>query len=480
MTQEIAKPNRKNKFDFLTSIWIVPIIALFIALWLAYQYYADLGSKIEIEFKENSSLKAGESQIRYKDIPVGVVKHIRLKEDGNGVIVTAQMDREIEPYLNKKAKFWIVSPRVGFSGISGLDTLITGTYINMDAIKNEDTPIKKKFIGLNDLRDTKGGGRYCTLIAKNVNNLSMGAPVFYKGIPSGEVVDMKPSKDGKGVEIGVYIESRFADLLGFDTNFWINDLFDINFKGNSISLSVAPLSTLIQGAISFSASKTKASKEELDSYVFELRSGKDQDQSLIVQKNTNENIKEFTLSTDGPIGSLTRGSSVKFQGFDVGKIVSLTSTYDAKSQKIFTDIHLLINLGFFHDPSLSQKSGFDNFGDAIKGGLRAYLSVTDPITNRSFIEFKKKKGAKSVVLAKIENDCYKLPSLEAQDDNLMSSLNSAVKSIDGMAKHYGEDSIFAKQMTDMMREITQTSNEAKKLLIHLDEKPNALIFGGGE
>ncbi|MEJ2498494.1 MAG: hypothetical protein P8Y46_04075 [Sulfurovaceae bacterium] len=214
--------------------------------------------------------------------------------------------------------------------------------------------------------------------------------------------------------------------------------------------------------------------------MFELRSSKDQDQNLIAQKAMNKNIQEFTLSTDGPIGSLARGSSIKFQGFDVGKIVSLTSTYDAKSQKIFTDIRLLIDLGFFHDPSLSQKSGLDNFSDAIKGGLRAYLSVTDPITNRSFIELKKKKGAKRVVLAKMENECYRLPPLEAQEDNLMSSLNSAVKSIDRMAKHYGEDSIFAKQMTDMMREITQTSNEAKKLLIHLDEKPNALIFGGGE
>ncbi|MEJ2498493.1 MAG: MlaD family protein [Sulfurovaceae bacterium] len=146
MTHEIAKPDKKNKFDFLTSIWIVPIIALFIALWLAYQYYADLGSKIEIEFKENSGLKAGESQIRYKDIPVGVVKHIRLKDDGNGVIVTAQMDREVEFFLNKKTRFWIVRPHVGYSGISGLDTLLTGTYINMDAIKNEDAPINSKVI----------------------------------------------------------------------------------------------------------------------------------------------------------------------------------------------------------------------------------------------------------------------------------------------------------------------------------------------
>jgi paraquat-inducible protein B len=481
VTQEIAKPNKKNKFDFLTSIWIVPIVALFIALWLAYQYYADLGSKIEIEFNENSSLKAGESQIRYKDIPVGVVKHIRLKEDGNGVIVTARMDREIEPYLNKKAKFWIVSPRVGFSGISGLDTLITGTYINMDAKKDEDAEIKKNFIGLDDLRDTKSGGRYCTLFAKNVNNLSVGAPVFYKGIPAGEIVDMNPSDDGRGVMMGVYVEPRFANLLGVDTNFWINSLVDINFKGSNISLSISPITTLIQGAISFSASKTKTSKKELDNYVFELRSNKNQDHSVIVQKDTNINIKEFILSTDGSIGSLAKGSLVKFQGFDVGEIFSLTSKYDAKSQKIFTDIHLLIDLGFFHDPALTQKSGLDNFSDAIKDGLRAHLSITDPITNRNFIELKKKKVPKATtLLARTEDNCYILPPLEAQDENLMSSLNGAIKSIEKMTKHYGEDSIFSKQMTDMMREITQTSNEAKKLLIHLDEKPNALIFGGEE
>ncbi|MBN2768703.1 MAG: MCE family protein [Campylobacterales bacterium] len=480
MNQEIATPNRKNRFEFLTSIWIVPIIALFIAFWLAYQYYVDLGSKIEIEFKENSSLKAGESQIRYKDIPVGVVKHIRLKEDGDGVIVTARMDREIEPYLNKKAKFWIVRPHVGFSGVSGLDTLISGTYINMEAVKEDSGKIKKEFVGINNLRDIQGEGRYCTLYADNANNLSVGAPVFYRGIAAGEVVEMKPSREGHGVRIGVYIEPHFTDLLGFDTDFWINNLLDIEFKGNKIGLSVSPITTLIQGAISFSASKKKASKEELDAHIFKLRKSKDQDQDIIAKKSIDANIKEFIITTDGEIGSLTRGSSVKFQGFDIGKIVALESAYNAKSQKIFTEICVLIDLGFFHDPSLSQKSGFDNFNDAIKQGLRAFLSITDPITNRAFIELKKKKGVKSVTIVKVENDLYRLPALEAQNGGLMGSLEDAINSINKTAKNYGEGSLFAKQMTDMMREITQTSSQAKELLKHLDEKPNALIFGGGE
>ena len=480
MDQEAATPDRRSRFDFFTSIWIVPMVALFIALWLAYQYFADLGPKIEIEFKENSGLKAGESQIRYKDIPVGVVKHIRIKEDGNGVIVTAQMDREVESFLNEKAKFWIVRPHVGFSGVSGLDTLISGTYINMEAYKIKDAEIKKSYIGVDDLRKAQGDGRYCTLYAEDVNNLSLGAPVFYKGIKAGEVVEMRPSEDAQGVRVGVFIEPHFTHLVGMQSNFWINDLFDIEFKGNRVGFSVSPLTTLIQGAISFSASKKAASNKELENHIFKLRKDEDQDQNILAKKRTDKNIQEFVITTDSEIGSLSRGSSVIFQGFDIGKVMKLKSVYSAKDEKIYTDIHLLIDLGFFYDPALSQKSGFDNFSDAVKNGLRPYAAVTDPLTNRSFITFKKKKNARSFAIATVEDNIYELPRLEMQKGGLVGSLEHAIASIDRTAKYYGEDSIFAKQMTDMMREIKEASNEAKKLLIHLDEKPNALIFGGEE
>jgi len=135
-----------SKFNLLTSIWIVPFIALIIAGWLAYQYFSELGPEIRIIFPTNEGLNAGQSQIKYRNVPIGTVTKIVLQKDGEGVAVIARMEKNATPYLNTNAKFWIVKPEVGISGVSGLETLISGTYINMSSTKGGE--YKKSFQGL--------------------------------------------------------------------------------------------------------------------------------------------------------------------------------------------------------------------------------------------------------------------------------------------------------------------------------------------
>jgi len=136
----------KSGFQLLTTIWLVPLLALIIALWLASQYYAKIGPTIKISFKSNAGLIANQSQIKLRDVTVGMVTQISLAEDGNGVVVKAQMNKEVASYLNHKAKLWIVHPDVGSHGVSGLDTLLSGSYIELHGVKEEYT--QKRFIGL--------------------------------------------------------------------------------------------------------------------------------------------------------------------------------------------------------------------------------------------------------------------------------------------------------------------------------------------
>lgn len=132
MSTKIPKIEESNKFNLLTSIWIVPFIAMIIAGWLAYQYFEDLGPEIEIVFPKNEGLVAGQSVVKFRNVPVGKVTKIYVTTDIEGVIVRIRMNSKAsKPYMTEYAKFWIVKPEVGFSGISGLDTLLSGTYINV-------------------------------------------------------------------------------------------------------------------------------------------------------------------------------------------------------------------------------------------------------------------------------------------------------------------------------------------------------------
>jgi paraquat-inducible protein B len=161
MNQEIPEIEESTKFNFFTSIWIVPFIAVIIAGWLAYQYFTQLGPVITITFPKNEGLQAGQSHIKYRDVPIGTVKKIALDEKGSGVIVTARMDKSAIPFLNEESKFWIVKPEVGLGGVSGLDTLISGTYIEMYAKKGRE--FKAQFIGLDHAYRNVEGGEYFVL-----------------------------------------------------------------------------------------------------------------------------------------------------------------------------------------------------------------------------------------------------------------------------------------------------------------------------
>ena len=132
MSQEIPEIEESSKFNFITSIWIVPFIALIIAGWLGYQHFAERGSEIEIIFPQNEGLVAGQSVVKFRNVPVGKVTKIYVKEGIDGVVVVVRMNTKTsKPYLTEHARFWIVKPEVGLSGVSGLDTLISGTYINI-------------------------------------------------------------------------------------------------------------------------------------------------------------------------------------------------------------------------------------------------------------------------------------------------------------------------------------------------------------
>ena len=179
MSQQIPEIEESTKFNFITSIWIVPFVALLIAGWLAYQYYSELGPEIKIIFPKNEGLQAGQSRIKYRDVPIGTVKRIELQKDGEGVTVIASMDKTATPYLNGNSKFWIVKPEVGISGVSGLETLISGTYINMSSEKGG--VFTNEYVGLEHAYRDIGGGEYYRLNSpRGDSTIKVGTPIYFR------------------------------------------------------------------------------------------------------------------------------------------------------------------------------------------------------------------------------------------------------------------------------------------------------------
>ncbi len=123
-----ARVTRRGRFSL---IWLIPIVTVLIGGWLAWDTLSKRGPTITIAFDSGEGLLAGQSHIKHKDVDLGLVTKVALSPDASHVLVTAQMSREAIPFLTNQAKFWVVTPRLFAGRISGLDTLISGSYIEL-------------------------------------------------------------------------------------------------------------------------------------------------------------------------------------------------------------------------------------------------------------------------------------------------------------------------------------------------------------
>ena len=385
MSEQIPEIEESSKFNFITSIWIVPIIALIIAGWLGYQHFAERGPEIKISFPQNEGLVAGQSVIKFRNVPVGKVTKIYTDDGVDGVTVVVRMSgKRSIPYLSEHARFWIVKPEVGISGVSGLDTLLSGTYINVYS-KLGGKKLTKKFIGLTRPYRDSMKGEYFHLTSPNGENVSVGTPVFYKNIKVGQVEYLNLGLDNKSVDVILFIDKLYVPFVHEDSKFWTKSTMNVDFSKGNLDIKIAPLNYMLQGGIVFSSSGVDSNRSVSYSHVFTLYQSKTQAESTTIGSKS-RSIKTFALFTQDSIANLRVHAPVRFHGFDIGWVSSMELSYSKKTHKMLGQVLVEIDTSVFRDKHENNSSGKENFYQAVEEGLRAKLVAQDPITGMLFID----------------------------------------------------------------------------------------------
>ncbi|MCO4845303.1 MAG: MCE family protein [Sulfurovum sp.] len=383
MSRQIPQIEESSKFNLITSIWIVPFIALIIAGWLAFQYFSELGPEIKISFPKNEGLVAGQSQVKFRNVPVGKVTKILITEDTQGVVVVVRMNKEAEGYMTEHAKFWIVKPEVGISGISGLDTLISGTYI--DVFSEAGGTYKKNHIGLTQPYRNISGGEYFHLTSFNGDNVAVGTPIYYKNLKVGQVEYLYPSLDNKSIDILVFIDKKYVPYVHDDSRFWTKNMLNVDFSKGNLDFNVAPLHMMLQGGIVFSSSGEDKGNPVSLKHVFPLYKSKTEaDSKRIVSDSTD--IKKFMLHTQGSIANLKINSAVRYDGFDIGQVEDIQLSYDKITHHMLGKVLIELDTSLFKDPNDTDSTGEANLYQAVEEGLRAKISPLDPISGMLFVD----------------------------------------------------------------------------------------------
>ncbi|MCJ9710576.1 MlaD family protein, partial [Bordetella hinzii] len=203
----------KKERSRISWIWLVPLVAALAGLSLVVRTWMQAGPEISIEFNTAEGLEVGKTQLRYKDVTIGTVKGIHFNADRSKVVVEAELAKEVQNMAREGTNFWVVRPRLGISGVSGLGTLLSGAYIGVDAVGDPETLDRKAskthFVGLETpppVAHDRPGKRF-TLRANDLGSLDIGSPVYYRRISVGQVVGYALSEDGKAVDVQVFVDA---------------------------------------------------------------------------------------------------------------------------------------------------------------------------------------------------------------------------------------------------------------------------------
>jgi paraquat-inducible protein B len=388
MKQEIPEVEESQRVQILTSIWMVPLIALLIALWLAWQYFSELGPKVQIVFESSAGLKAGQSQVKMRDVPVGVVKNITLLEGKKGVVVTLQMNRDVKDYLNKNTKFWIAKPKIDTNGISGLDTLMSGSYVAMYGDKGEGG--QNYFVGLEEPyidKDAISGKRY-RLSAPDARDLTPGANVYYRKIKVGNLESVRLAEDGEKVNFTVFIEEPYTKFVNSQTQFWRTNYMTFNYHDNVFRVDIAPIANLLNGGIALSTT-TKSTRQEAlaKNHVFPLYLDYEEAMKKEIGLGGDDDLMTFQFKFDESVAKLEVGAPIELSGFQIGSVVNVESDFDSNQSRVRSVVLGLIDTSVFVDLEQNdKKSGYDNLKYAVEKGLKARLAQGNPLTGTLYIE----------------------------------------------------------------------------------------------
>ena len=236
----------------LSWIWAIPVVTLLIGGWLAWDTLSNRGPLIAVSFLDAEGLQAGQSHVRHKDVDMGLVQSIALSKDQQRVIVRVRMNRAAEPLLTDAARFWVVKPRFFAGSVSGLETLLSGAYIELLPGAPGGKPTRD-FTGLEDppVLQTDEPGTTFLLHAPRIGSISLGSPVFYRDLTVGQVLGWDIADMADSVTIHAFVHAPFNRYVHDGSHFWNASGAALSLGPKGVQLQLESLRALVLGGVAF-------------------------------------------------------------------------------------------------------------------------------------------------------------------------------------------------------------------------------------
>jgi paraquat-inducible protein B len=436
MTEELTDPYQAQKRPQtrVSPIWFVPIVAVLIGIWLVYDNIVSRGPLITLYLSDAEGIDAGSTSIRLLNVEVGRVEQVSLSEDLTRTVVSARMVPDAERMLARDTLFWVVKPRIGREGISGLSTVLSGAYIQLQPGQSNDNAREFQVLEQPPISSSGTAGKHIQLMSAVGNSLRVGDPVSYQGLIVGRVAEAEFRVNDRLMYHRLFVESPYDVMITENTRFWPSSGVDLRLDSEGIRVSVESIEALLVGGITFGYLDEVAGSEVPDNASFFLYPDQD-----TARQDSYYEFLEFVLLFEDGIRGLTRGAPVEYRGVRVGTVVNAPWNFNMPSvdQEQQYGIPVLIRI----EPqriarpgelqTLSDQEWRTRFEQLFALGLRASLKTGSLLTGAMYVDLDFQASPMPMFITSTYEERPVFPTsasglaqIEAQVTNLLAKLNA--------------------------------------------------------
>jgi paraquat-inducible protein B len=380
-------PSASHTRRHLSLIWLVPLVALLAAGWLGWRTLAGRGPMITISTVSAEGIEVGKTKIKHHDIELGTVESLKPAPDLKSVNIEARMNVYAKPHLTRGSRFWVVRPRLSAEGISGLSTLISGSYIEMDPGDGDE---ERTFTALEDppvISADVPGTRYVLKTGK-LGSIIQGAPISFRGIKVGQVLGYELSDQDGTATVQIFVQAPHDTLVHEGSRFWNASGFSVEMGASGVRLQTESMQAILTGGIAFDVPPGGDSGEVAKGgSVFELYPNVDKASDALFTRKI-----PFLLHFSGSVDGLAPGAPVRLRGIQIGSVTDVHLEYDAKTDQQSVPVMIDVEpqrVRLLNSPDTTEGEfrprSYAAFRRFVQRGLRARLISGSLITGQKLV-----------------------------------------------------------------------------------------------
>ena len=419
---------RTGRHRRYSLIWLIPIVTALIGGYLIFDTLSSEGPTVRITFQNAEGLAAGKSPVKHKDVDMGTVRKIALSPDLDHVIVTLEMKPSAAPLLTDQTQFWVVKPRIFAGAISGLQTLLSGSYVAMHpGPARSHGKVKHDFTGLENppVLTSDTPGRTVLVKAKRIGSIGLGSPVFFRDLEVGQVLGYDVADMARTVTVHVFVKAPFDKYLHDNSRFWNASGLTASLGDKGLNVEVQSLKAVLLGGIAFNTPPGGQPLGSKDNEEFTLYLDKgDADAASYGQQ------VKFVAYFDASVRGLAVGADVDLYGLKIGQVTDVGLKYDPVQDKVLVPVEFEVQPGRIAQSELDPRSKpYDAVASLVARGMRARLVSANIITGAQLVSLDIIPGAAPATLGR-QGDTLVIPTVSGGGiDNIAATASKLLSQI---------------------------------------------------